>query len=81
MMVIDFDAVRYGEDDKPDKYGWAQKQKDIMNVASECGDITKSGIPMNENDMAYFRVCVRECENARKESGGKDNKPIMYFND
>ena len=75
------EKVRFGEGDKPNKYGETEKMRKIWSVAeTPDGDIKDIKFDMNEYDVAYFKRC-REDYLFHKELKGEEPVIVHYFND
>lgn len=81
-VMMDTDKyVRYGDDDKPNKYGYTKKMLDILDIVDGEKDPDKADFDWDDASLMYYWFNQNEYLDAKKEHGGKKPVIVHYIND
>ncbi len=73
--------VRFGKDDKPNKYGETKKMIAISDIVEGEKEPREADFEWSQEDIMYYYYCLRNYLDCKEANGGKKPVIVHYFND
>lgn len=75
------ELVRYGAEDKPDKYGYTKKMHAILDLAENDKTLDDADFEPTADDINYYEMTKAFDDMGKEMNGGKRKHTVRFIND
>jgi hypothetical protein len=73
--------VKFGKDDKPNKYGETKKMIAISDIVEGEKEPREADFEWTQEDIMYYYYCLRNYLDCKEAKGGQKPVIVHYIND